>query len=1198
MIKINRKAIILAIVSAFIILFFTCGKVNATNVSLKAELYETLKAPHLNANVRLDDDITLKETDVNVEYNIASDSTFDLNGHTINTANNQFIISFKNDNCKLTIIDSVGGGKISAKDGTKSLFQVTNINNDEDYSGCKIEINGANLEGPTDRNPIIETIASQRIEIMAKNTTFTTNYNNGTVFSDGFNLKLDNTVAMSTCEEGNFYIAKEDTTKISEIIDENSEIWVDGVREYTDSLDTEIGAVICKCNSAIGIEIKPKNECEETRSVDTISELKEAIQTPEVKTIKLNDDIKTTEDLVIIINGNEKILDLNGCWITLETENKINVIYKTAHNFTLKGEVRRSGIEAIDSNVEMRSIFSPSNNTNKNVKMIVDGTTIESTSKWIFADTNKFKLIIDNGDFLSRDSLFNFNNEASGITINRLTLRNENSDASIQFAFSEGEYSNRPISEIIGDESKLIYTNRGTDDYIEYPKTTEGGHAYPENAILTVMPIKGLEIKKVQLPTKEYGYGEANFIKDIVTIKNTSDRDIEIEDIILVNNSGNFVLEYNEIDTVNIRSGREETLSRTRIKSANNLTPDIYTAEIAVYTTEGDEYRGKVEFEVTKIQPTLSLNISDWTYDKLGATAVAPTFNNNVELSEDELAEGKQIEDIEKIEYAVKPEEGSNAQPVFSTEVPTHAGKYIVKYTTEETDYYFAGTATKEFEITRKEMVPQISVDEENYTYTGTQIKPEVIVKITDGQEITLVKGEDYTVEYVDNINKGEGTIKVKSAATSNYILKDYEDKEVFEKKFNIFAKEIQASDVEVTDRMGYTGQALTPDVKVRVNGKALVKDTEYTVSFEGQDRKPGQQIDITVEGKGNYTGTVIKHTNIIEKMKQGLSFATATVNKKYTDSKFTIVLTHNVGDGVISYKSSNTNVVKINSKTGEATIVGVGNAEIIATASETNLYKQTETKYTLNVRKADYDTSKIKFENMAFPFDGKSHSIVANGIPTGVRVTYTNNEKTDVGTYQVTASFTGDYAHYNSIPNRTAVLKITNKNIANSTVSGIKDKTYTGKNLTQSLVIKDGNTTLKEGIDYTVAYNSNKKIGIATITIIGKGNYAGIITRTFKINPKGTSLKKLTAGSKQFKATWKAQKTQTTGYEVQYSTNKNFKSGNKKVNIKKNKTTSSTVKKLKAKKKYYVRIRTYKNVNGKKFYSDWSKVLNVKTKK
>ena len=83
-------------------------------------------------------------------------------------------------------------------------------------------------------------------------------------------------------------------------------------------------------------------------------------------------------------------------------------------------------------------------------------------------------------------------------------------------------------------------------------------------------------------------------------------------------------------------------------------------------------------------------------------------------------------------------------------------------------------------------------------------------------------------------------------------------------------------------------------------------------------------------------------------------------------------------------------------------------------------------------------------------------------------------------------------------------------------------------------------------------------------------------------------------------KKKWKKQKTQTTGYEVQYSLKKNFKSGVKKKIIK-NKKTSVKLTKLKAKKKYYVRIRTYKTVriNGRsvKMYSSWSKIKSAKIK-
>ena len=79
---------------------------------------------------------------------------------------------------------------------------------------------------------------------------------------------------------------------------------------------------------------------------------------------------------------------------------------------------------------------------------------------------------------------------------------------------------------------------------------------------------------------------------------------------------------------------------------------------------------------------------------------------------------------------------------------------------------------------------------------------------------------------------------------------------------------------------------------------------------------------------------------------------------------------------------------------------------------------------------------------------------------------------------------------------------------------------------------------------------------------------------------------------------TYKKQTADTTGYQVQYSTTKDFSSGVKNINITKNKTTSTTKKKLKAKKKYYVRIRTYKKVGGKKIYSTWSSLKSIKTKK
>ena len=158
---------------------------------------------------------------------------------------------------------------------------------------------------------------------------------------------------------------------------------------------------------------------------------------------------------------------------------------------------------------------------------------------------------------------------------------------------------------------------------------------------------------------------------------------------------------------------------------------------------------------------------------------------------------------------------------------------------------------------------------------------------------------------------------------------------------------------------------------------------------------------------------------------------------------------------------------------------------------------------------------------------------------------------------------------------------------------------TYNGKVRTPKVIVKDRTgKTLVKNTDYTVSYAKGRKyVGKYAVKITFKGKYSGTKTLYFTIKPKATSISSLKAGSKKFTVKWKKQATQTTGYQVQVATNKKFKKNKKTVTIKKQKTTKTTVKKLKAKKKYYVRVRTYKIANGKKVYSSWSKVKSVKTK-
>ncbi len=156
---------------------------------------------------------------------------------------------------------------------------------------------------------------------------------------------------------------------------------------------------------------------------------------------------------------------------------------------------------------------------------------------------------------------------------------------------------------------------------------------------------------------------------------------------------------------------------------------------------------------------------------------------------------------------------------------------------------------------------------------------------------------------------------------------------------------------------------------------------------------------------------------------------------------------------------------------------------------------------------------------------------------------------------------------------------------------------TYNGKTKTPSVVIKDSaGKILKKNPDYTVKYSNNKAVGKATVTITFKGNYSGTKKLYFTINPAKTTVKSLTAGKKSLKVAITKKSTQVTGYQIQYATNKSFKSAKTK-NVTSYKTTSVTLKGLSVKKTYYVRIRTYKTVKGVKYYSGWSIVKYKKTK-
>ena len=218
-----------------------------------------------------------------------------------------------------------------------------------------------------------------------------------------------------------------------------------------------------------------------------------------------------------------------------------------------------------------------------------------------------------------------------------------------------------------------------------------------------------------------------------------------------------------------------------------------------------------------------------------------------------------------------------------------------------------------------------------------------------------------------------------------------------------------------------------------------------------------------------------------------------------------------------------------------------------------------------------------------------KAETIKASGhkIGAGVVTKAATTKATGVKTYSCTVCKT--------VIKSEAIAKIVAESLKKASVT-IKAQAYTGKALKPNVTVKLGKKTLKKGTDFTVSYKNNKNVGKATVTIKGKGNYTGTITKTFKINPKKLTGIKVKAGKKQMTVSWK--KASVTGYEIVYATSMNFKKGKKTVTVNSAKTANKVIKKLTAKKIYYVKVRAYKTVKKAKYYSAYTSAKKVKIKK
>lgn len=278
---------------------------------------------------------------------------------------------------------------------------------------------------------------------------------------------------------------------------------------------------------------------------------------------------------------------------------------------------------------------------------------------------------------------------------------------------------------------------------------------------------------------------------------------------------------------------------------------------------------------------------------------------------------------------------------------------------------------------------------------------------------------------------------------------------------------------------------------------------------------------------------------------------------------------------------------------------ISAGTVQVILTGTVN--YTGTVTK-AFTIACADIARCTVSFNADSYVYNGTAqtpaitvkdgNNILKSG--TDYTVTYANNA--NAGTAQVTVTGRGNYT------GKAAKTFTIQKAAQTFNYTKSYSKAYGSKSFTLDTKLKAGNGSLTYATsNEKVAAVKDGKVtvtgtGIATITVkaAGNANYNETsVTVTIKVSPAKQTLKSLkNVKGKKLTVKWKKD-TRATGYQIQYSTDKNFKKGVKTATVSKYKTVSKTITKLTAGKRYYVRVRSYKSVkvSGKtqKLYGAWS---------
>ena len=381
--------------------------------------------------------------------------------------------------------------------------------------------------------------------------------------------------------------------------------------------------------------------------------------------------------------------------------------------------------------------------------------------------------------------------------------------------------------------------------------------------------------------------------------------------------------------------------------------------------------------------------------------------------------------------------------------------------------------------------------------FTGSAIEP-VVVATLDSK--MLAAGVDYDVAYANNENVGTATVTITGKGGYTGTASG---------TFNITSPSIEACEVAEIASQPYTGKQITPAPVITYNGQELEYGVDYALVFKNNTNIGTATVNIV--GGGNFSGYVERQFDIVESDLASGSID-AVADQAYTSEAIVPALKVRNSAGAELTLGQDYLVAAMNNTeigTASVTVIGQGNYKgLNKTTFQIKPSVANPSSVTVAVSSAEltYNGAVQKPSVTAKAADGTE---LVQG--TDYTVAYSNESSTAAGSYKVTVTGKGNYLGAVEMP---YAIKATS--LASATVAAA-GQTYTGGALSPAPTVNLGGTALKAGTDYSVSYANNVNAGTATVTVTGKGNYAGAASSTFKIAPASLAGASVTAGNQTY---------------------------------------------------------------------------------